>query len=55
MSIFRIFVLFLFFSQFSFSQKTKEVLAYEYLKKQDSLYLLFQFEKANEFSNKAKK
>ncbi|PWN58392.1 tetratricopeptide repeat protein [Chryseobacterium viscerum] len=55
MAIFRLFVLFLFCSQFSFSQKTKEDIAYEYLKKQDSLYIQFQFEKANEFANKAKK
>jgi tetratricopeptide (TPR) repeat protein len=55
MPIFRLFVLFLFSSQLSFSQKTKEGLANEYLKKQDSLYVLFQFEKANGFAKKAKK
>lgn len=52
---FFILIIILFTSGNVFSQKTKEDIAYEYLKKQDSLYVLFQFEKANDFANKAKK
>ncbi|KFC19600.1 tetratricopeptide repeat protein [Chryseobacterium sp. FH1] len=54
MSIFRLFMLFLFSFEFCFSQNTKEGLAYEYMKKNDSSYILFQFEKANQFASKAK-
>lgn len=47
-------IIIFFISEIVYSQKTKQDIAYEYLKKQDSLYILFQFEKANELANKAK-